>query len=244
MMDDTLASIQAAYGESCSYYEEKASSKLARGDTIIVSGYGCSLSVKHDALRVYPGRTHKDQQQDTVILYRGVHSIKQIILLGDSGEITLGAIRWAIEQNIAIMMIDEHGNLMQSLTPEHESYSALRRSQYQAMDTGLAQHISREIVRLKTIAQIEVLKTLPLREQEIPSVMFMGQRIILPGNHGRVPGDPLWKPLEDGLTELPYMKEIETIRLLEGRLAMIYWDAFIGIPIQWDNKSVQKVPPF
>ena len=72
-MDDTLAEIQAKYGESCSRYEEKASTKLAHNDTIVMSGYGCSLSVKQEALRIYPGRTHKDQQQDTVMLYRGVH---------------------------------------------------------------------------------------------------------------------------------------------------------------------------
>ena len=70
----------------------------------------------------------------------------------------------------------------------------------------------------------------------------MGQRIVLPGSHGRMPGEPIWKPLDDGLTELPHMKEIETIRALEGRMAIVYWDAFIGIPIQWDRKSVQKIP--
>jgi CRISPR-associated protein Cas1 len=240
--NNTFVEIQAAYGASCSRYEEKASSKLANSDTIIISGYGGSITVRNGALRIYPGRTHKDQQQDIAILYNGVHGIKNIILLSDKGLISLDAVRWAVEQGITITMIDGRGNLMQSLTPEHESYATLRRAQYQAVDTGLAQYLSREIIRSKTLAQIDVLKTLPVREQDVQSVVFMGQRIVLPGSHGRLPGEPIWKPLDDGLTELPHMKEIETIRALEGRLAIIYWDAFIGIPIQWDRKSVQKVP--
>ncbi len=129
--DSSLAEIQAAYGVSCSRYEEKASTKLAHSDTLVISGYGCSLSVKHDTLRIYPGRTHKDQQQDMVMLYRGVHNIKQIILLSDQGEITLDAIRWSIEQGIAIMMIDGRGNLMQSLTPEGEVCTSRWVSRYQ-----------------------------------------------------------------------------------------------------------------
>lgn len=242
-MEDDLKKLQYEYGSSCSRYEEKVSSKLANSDTIIISGYGCSITVKNGVLRIYPGRTHKDQQQDVTILYHGVHGVKHIILLSDKGLISLDAVRWATEQGIAITMIDSRGGLMQSLTPEHESYAALRRAQYQAVDTGLAQYLSREIVRRKTLAQVDVLKTLPLREQDVQSVMFMGQRIVLPGSHGRLPGEPIWKPLDDGLNELPHMKEVETIRALEGRLAIVYWDAFIGVPIQWDRKSVQNVPP-
>jgi CRISPR-associated endonuclease Cas1 len=241
-MEDTLKELQYEYGISCSRYEEKAPSKLVNSDTIIISGYGCSITVKNGALRVFPGKTHKDQQQDVAILYNGVHGVKNIILLSDKGLVSLDAIRWAIDQGIAITMIDGRGNLMQLLTTEHESNAVLRRSQYQAVDTGLAQYISREVVRRKTLAQIDVLKLLPVREQEVQSVVFMGQRIVLPGSHGRMPGEPIWKPLDDGLTELPHMKEIETIRALEGRMAIVYWDAFIGIPIQWDRKSVQKIP--
>ena len=150
-MEDTLKELQYEYGIPCSRYEEKASSQLVNSDTIIISGYGCSITVKNGALRVFPGKTHKDQQQDVAILYNGVHGVKNIILLSDKGLVSLDAIRWAIDQGIALTMIDGRGNLMQLLTTEHESNAVLRRSQYQAVDTGLAQYISREVVRRKTL---------------------------------------------------------------------------------------------
>jgi len=113
--DDDLAEIQAAYGASCTKYEVLTEAWNRKGDTVIISGHGCALKVKNDALVIFPGRTHKDQRQENTVLYRGVHNVKQIILLSDKGLITLDAVRWAIEQNIPVIMVDGHGNLMQSL---------------------------------------------------------------------------------------------------------------------------------
>jgi len=247
-MDDTLAEIQAKYGESCSRYEEKASTKLASSDTIVISGFGCSLSVKHDALRIYPGRTHKDQQQDTVMLYRGVHDVKQIILLGDKGEITLDAIRWSIEQGIAIMMIDGRGNLMQSLTPEHESYAALRRAQYYAVDTGMDLYIAREIVRKKIDAQVATLKKKLFPYERTP-IRQSVERVItesgfeMPDTEEPSTFHPVWYYLEELLLELPNMKSLDTIRMVEARCGVIYWYAFLGMPIKWTSTDTKKVPP-
>jgi CRISPR/Cas system-associated endonuclease Cas1 len=248
-MDDTLAEIQAKYGESCSRYEEKASTKLASSDTIVISGFGCSLSVKHDALRIYPGRTHKDQQQDTVMLYRGVHDIKQIILLSDKGEITLDAIRWSIEQGIAIMMIDGRGNLMQSLTPEHESYAALRRAQYYAIDTGMDLYIAREIVREKVVAQIATLKRKLFPYERTPMRQAVERAVTESGftmTDAEEPSStfqPVWYYLEEQLLELPNMKSLDTIRMVEARCGVIYWYSFLGMPIKWTTTDAKKVPP-
>ena len=59
----------------------------------------------------------------------------------------------------------------------------------------------------------------------------------------RIPGEPVWKLLEDSLEELSHMGEIETIRMLEGRLAFHYWDALLGIQINWRSKDIKVVPP-
>lgn len=247
--DNTLAEIQAEYGASCSRYEEKASTKLAHSNTIIISGYGCSLSVKHDALRIYPGKTHKDQQQDTMILYRGTHDTKQIILLSDKGLVSLDAIRWSIEQGIAIMMIDGHGNLMQSLTPEHESYAALRRAQYFAVDTGMDMHIAREIIQKKIDAQIATLKKKLFPYEKTPIRQSVEKIVTEAGfnmpdiKEQPLPFQPVWYYLEELLLELPNMKSLDTIRMVEARCGVIYWYSFLGIPIKWTVSDAKKVPP-
>lgn len=248
-MDDTLTQVQAEYGKSCTKYEEKASSKLARSDTIIISGYGCSLSVKNDALRIYPGRTHKDQQQDTVTLYRGVHGIKQIILLNDKGEITLDAICWAIDQGIAIMMIDSRGNLMQSLTPDHEPYAALRRIQYLAADSGLHIEVSRQIVRRKLHAQIETLrKCFSNKKARIPQTMIRaavedGMGVTEVELQLSVLHHPVWYRIEKEIEELIILNSLDALCTLEARCGVIYWYAFLGIPIKWNLKDAKVVPP-
>ena len=231
---DDLAEMQAVYGASCAKYEQLADRLLQGSDTVIISGHGCALRVKNDALVVSPGKTHKDQQQDTTLLYRGVHNIKQIILLSDKGLVMLDAIRWAVEQNVTIMMIDGHGNLMQSLTPDHESHAALRRLQYHAADKGLDIAIARELIYRKTLAQIEVLKTIS---------EYKYKRIYKKYRANRTWDTPAWELLESEMVELPYTEELRAILILEARLAAIYWDTFIGIPIHWKPADRKKVPP-
>jgi len=244
MMDTTPSEMQASYGSSNSKYERLSDKKLQKGDTIIISGYGCALRVKNDALVIFPGKTHNYQTQGTTLLYRGVHTIKHIILLSDKGVVSLAAIKWACEQGVAIMMLDGHGNLMIALSPENEDDASLRRRQYGARDTGLDVLIAREIVKIKTKEQIAVLKALPSHPLgEGRTTIISGQKVILKAKGEVAYGDLIWKRLEDGLAELSRMREISDMRILEGRMAMAYWGLFVGIPINWKSSDRKKVPP-
>lgn len=164
-------------------------------------------------------------------------------MLSRSGSITLDAFHWCKEQDISILMLNGNGTPVYSLSPDSESNAKLRRLQYQAGDTGMAGFVARELVRRKTIAQIETLKALPTREQDQQFIHFAGMRIPVKNDMGLMPGESLWKPLEDGLVELSHMGEIETIRTLEGRLAFHYWNAFVGLPINWRPSDAKIVPP-
>jgi CRISPR/Cas system-associated endonuclease Cas1 len=154
----TLAQLQQDYGLSCSKYEELAEKRLAKTDTIILSGIGSALRVKNNALMIFPGKTHNAQKQETTMLYRGIHGIIRIILLTDKGLITLDAIKWCEEQEISILMLDSRGNVIQTLCCEAISNSALRRKQYASDVSG---KVSYELVRRKIIAQLDTLKTHP-----------------------------------------------------------------------------------
>lgn len=128
-----LKALQADYGASCVAYEVKAEKALrAQSGTLVVSGIGCSLRVKNDALVVFPGKTHANQKQETRTLYRGVHGVETIMVLSEKGIISLDAMAWARAQGISIIMLDGHGNLVESCGEQNKSNAILRRKQYGA----------------------------------------------------------------------------------------------------------------
>ncbi len=67
------------------------------------------------------GFTHDGQPHTNRVLYRGVHGVRSIVLLADSGNITIDAIKWCREQDITVSMLDSDGGLLQSLTVEQAS---------------------------------------------------------------------------------------------------------------------------
>jgi CRISP-associated protein Cas1 len=229
------------YGEQCAKYEGIADG-ISSTDTIVITGIGCSLKVWSGALEISSGKTHIPQKDRVTKLYRGMHSTRRIIILSDDGSVSLSAVEWCISQDIQVVVIDNMCRILLT-TGDTERDAKLRRLQYQADDTGLAGYIARELVRKKTLAQIATLKTLPESRQEQEYVFFAGQRIPFGSSWERLPSEPVWKLLEGGLEDLAHMNEIETIMALEGRLAYHYWNAFIGLPINWDKRWSHKVPP-
>jgi len=187
----------------------------------------------HDALCLSPGSV-RGEKNGPIMLYRGVHSIKQIVFISSSGFVTLDALHWCSQQGISIVLMDKTGHLMYSCTPEPATYAELRRLQYRTCGTDAGVSIAREIVYRKTIAQIVTLKTLAKSKYK---QIFKKYRL------KRVWSKPEWEILEDSLVEILRMKEIREIRTLEARLAMIYWNAFTGIPIKWQTKDAKIVPP-
>jgi CRISP-associated protein Cas1 len=244
VMSYDLSDIQIEYGNSCVRYEKLVERQLRNSDTIIISGYGCSLSVKNDALVIFPGKTHNAQKQDTVTLYRGQKSVRRILMLNDKGTVSLSAVKWASEQDISIMAIDGLGDLLLSLPPESDPDAKLRHAQYRACDTGRDVAISRELVRRKTELQVEMLNAMPSHP------ITNGRHLIMNGRNVKIvakgkfeDGAFIWEPLEQMLTELDVCHDMNSIRFLEARIANSYWDNFVGLPIYWRARDKKRIPP-
>lgn len=213
-------------------YSSLADEVMTSSDVAVLSGHGCGLRVWNGTLQIRQGSL-PGLKREPIICHKGTTPFRTIVILSRSGSITLDAFHWCKEQDISILMLNGNGAPVYSLSPESESNAKLRRLQYQAGDTGMAGFIARELVRRKTIAQIETLKMLPTREQDQHFIHFAGMRIPMRDDLGLLPGESLWHPLENGLVELSHMNEIETIRTLEGRLAYHYWNTLVGLPINW-----------
>lgn len=223
-------------------YSTLADEALSSSDVAVLSGHKCGLRVWNGTLQIRQGSLH-GLVRDPITCFKGTCQFRTIVILSRSGSITIDAFHWCKEQDISILMLNGNGTPVCSMAPESESNAKLRRLQYQSGDTGMAGFIARELVRRKTLAQIETLKSLPTREQDQQFVHFAGMRIPVKDNLGLMPGESLWKPLEEGLVELSHMGEIETIRTLEGRLAFHYWNALVGLPINWRPSDEKIVPP-
>jgi CRISPR-associated protein Cas1 len=218
-----LKTLQANYGASCSKYEQFTEKKLARSDTIIVSGIGCALRVHADALTIFPGKTHAAGSMTPRKLYRGVHSVSHIVLLADrKGLVTLDAIKFCTEQDIAITVLDDRGSIIQSLSTCHAD-AKLRRAQYAAHPGK----ISCELLHRKVTTQLDTLEKHPELPGRTEAMDILSQAV-------------KW-------FDLPTMPErfydVSYLRSFEGRCADAYWRAWQGLPIKWDKTVKRSVPP-
>src|SRR5258708_14515462 len=174
-MDDELFD-GPSYAEQLEYFHKKSEVLTAQSDTFLLTGHNYSVKVSHDALSLQQGSTRGERTEPT-LLYRGVHHIKQIVFLSTSGSISIAALRWCKSQSISLLMIDELGDLLYSIFPESSSSVKIRRLQYQAAHKSVP--IARELVRRKTLAQIDMLRTLPERERVGETITeLIGKRIV------------------------------------------------------------------
>ncbi len=234
---------QSEYKASQRRYKRLANLRLRNFDTIVLSGHGCFVKIRDDALVVEYQRPGEQGNDRLLRLNRGTHKIKQIILLAHSGYISFSAIEWATQQNVVIIMLTYDGELLQVLTPHRQPRSAkLCYLQFKAGESDLCIEIARELVRRKTLAQIEVLKALSERRSGEAVPLDSGKRILVDTSQGRVSASSACQFLEDGLVELSLRRTIGTIQSVEGRLASYYWQSFVGLPILWDRKSSKSIP--
>jgi CRISPR-associated endonuclease Cas1 len=214
------------YVKATKQYEEKTDKKLQNADTLVLSGFGVSLKIERDALHIKNGRSYAEQTIEPCTLYRGVHGIKQIVILTNKGSVSLDVIAWCKEQDITITMLDYSGNLVQSLTPEQESNAKLRRAQY-TMDEKKVGYIACEIVKEKLYQQKATLE----KHSELPQ----GERA------QEIFTDTLkWFELPE-LPERYY--EVDFLRLVEGRAAKAYFESWVGLPLKWGKSDAKTLPP-
>jgi CRISP-associated protein Cas1 len=70
-----------------------------------------------------------------------VHGLRAIICLGQSGSLTLDAIKWCEAQGIAIALLDWYGELLSVTQPALKTDAAIRRAQFAAEPVKMARAI-------------------------------------------------------------------------------------------------------
>jgi len=219
-INSPIVTDQSDFNASCARYEKQADLKLRNSDTIVLGGYGAFMKVINGSFCVEYARPHEPGVNKMLKLNRGVHKIKQIVIMVKGGYVTLDALEWCVQQGITIYLMGYRGDVLQVITPKQSRNVKLSYLQMQATQTDLVLSISVELIRRKTQSQLETLARYPHLERQPYAVSI----------------------LESGLCELNDVLSIERLRTLEGKLAGVYFSVFNGIPIKWETKAAKIVP--
>jgi len=138
-------------------------------------------------------------------------------MIGSDGFITLEALRWLAEQDASFVMLDRDGSVLVTTGPVRPSDAKLRRAQALAHSSGVALHISRELISRKLVAQEEVARNKLLDTSTADTIARFR-------------------------ADLPSADSFSTIRLIESQAARAYWSSWSTLPINFPKNQLPRVP--
>jgi CRISPR-associated endonuclease Cas1 len=145
------------------------------------------------------------------------HGLRRVIVIGSDGMVSLGAIRWLADQNVAFVMLERDGSVLLTTGPVAASDTRLRRAQACAQHSPVAFEIVRELIRLKVSGQECV-----AREKLSDSIAA-----------DAIAGISL---------QLDGAESIDTLRMLEGHAAGVYWTAWQSLAVLFPKTDLPRVP--
>lgn len=187
---------------------------VPRYGVVTLFGYGIQVRVDRGHLLlesgIGPDRYHGR-------LPRVGHGLKRLVCIGSDGSISLAAMRWLADQDVAFTMLERTGKVLLVMGPVRSSDAKLRRAQALAHSSGAALRISRELISQKLTAQERVARHSLLDTRTADAIA-----------HFRA--------------ELLTAESISSIRLIEAQGASAYWTAFRTLSINFPKKDLHRVP--
>jgi CRISPR-associated endonuclease Cas1 len=145
------------------------------------------------------------------------HGLRRIVAIGNDGMVSLAALQWLADQKIALAMLDRDGSVLFSTGPVAASDARLRRVQACAQHSPAAVDIVRELIRLKVSGQESIVRERLADSAAADAIAGFRQ-------------------------QLDAADSIDTVRMLEGHAAGVYWAAWQSIPVQFPKSDLPRVP--
>jgi CRISPR/Cas system-associated endonuclease Cas1 len=184
-----------------------------RHGVVNLFGYGIQVRVDLGHLVLIDG-VGADRSQAR--LPRVGHGLKRLVVIGSDGMVTLAALRWLADQNVAFVLLERDGSVLATTGPVSPSDARLRRAQALAHQSGAALRITRELITQKLAGQEQNAREILLDSITAQNIARFKYKIM------------------DAAT-------IEEIRLLESRGAYSYWGAWHSLPINFPRND-KRVP--
>lgn len=167
-------------------------------------------------------------------LSRGTCRLQRVIVVGQTGMITLNAVQWLSDLGIAVAFVEQGGKLRSVLLPGSSDgrQTRLHRQQASAQNSPVGLEIARYLIASKLQGQRSVLgwMTDPGRQVLLEfRKPFEGMRIAM----------ATLSACEEKLINASSIAEIVE---LERAGAEAYWRSLSGIPIRWATRTARHVP--
>jgi len=181
---------------------------------VVLSGYGIRVHVDRGHLIVEDG-VGADRRKGR--FPRVHHGLWRVVVIGADGMVSLAALRWLADQNVAFAMLERDGSVLLTTGPVAASDTRLRRAQACALHSDAAVEITRELISQKLHGQETVLR----------------ERLANPA-------------AADAVTrfraQLADANTLDAIRMLEGHGGGVYWSAWQKINVEFPKVDLARVP--
>lgn len=181
---------------------------------LFLTGHGLRVAVDRGHLLVEGGIADERWQQRFSRIDR---SLKRLVMLGESGSVTLDAIGWLHRTGIPLIHLRPDGQVLLTTAPSAASHAPVRRAQALAAETGVGLRVSMDLIANKVRRQAELLATLP-------------------------DSKGAQKEIATRLAQLMAARTSAELRSVEGHAAKTYWSAWQRLPIQLAAKDLRRCP--
>ena len=198
------------------HFQYRNSSALitTKRGVVTLSGYGIRVQVERGHLAIEDGIGPNRRRARFA---RVGHGLQRLVVIGSDGMVTLAALRWLADQDVAFVMLERDGTVLATTGPVRPSDARLRRAQALAHQSGTALEIARELISRKLDAQ---------------------EKLARDGLGDTSAG----QEIAGFRSALATARTIEMIRLLESRAALAYWGAWKTLPVNFPTKDSMRVP--
>lgn len=189
---------------------------------LLLNGHGINLKVDNAKLIIQDGRyTTKEEPMIYTFLPKRI-DVNQIVIYGNSGNITLDAIKWLIKHNVQISIMDWNGKLLTTMLPPESSEVKTKFAQYSAYNEEEQRlHLARRFIEAKFSRTQMILDWLQERYPDVDT------------------------NIQSEAIQLRKAKTIPEIMMTEGRVAAFYWQQFNKIipeKHEFRTREYQKRP--
>jgi CRISPR-associated endonuclease Cas1 len=177
-------------------------------------GYGITINVDRGHLIIKDGIA---ADRRAARLSRVGHGLRRLVVVGSDGFVSLSALRWLADQDVAFVMLERDGSVLVATGPVRPSDARLRRAQSLAHQSGVAVRIARELIYRKLVGQERLVR----------------ERLNDPSTADRI------LQLRVALAEA---ETVLSVRQLESQAAQAYWSAWRNLPVLFPSADLPRVP--
>ena len=185
-----------------------------RHGVVTLFGYGITVCVDRGHLILKDG-IGSDRREAR--FPRVGHGLRRLVVIGSDGFVSLGALRWLADQDVAFVMLERDGSVLATTGPVRPSDARLRRAQALAHQAGAALRIARELIDQKLAGQERLVR----EKLNDPSTANLILRF-------RV--------------AVAETETIPAVRQLESQAAYAYWSAWRPVPVVFPKNVLRRVP--